>query len=98
MPKRLPIHRLPAIAAGFAVMFGAFAGAAPATSKAPPQNTSRPTITGSAQVGSTLTAHNGGWTGTKPIRFGFQWLRCDSNGARCSDMRGADNQRYVVRS
>ena len=39
----------------------------------PPSNTSRPSIGGSATVGSTLTCSPGGWTGA-PI-FAFQWLR-----------------------
>ena len=39
----------------------------------PPSNTSRPLISGSATVGSTLTCSPGNWAGS-PI-FAFQWLR-----------------------
>jgi hypothetical protein len=42
-----------------------------------PANTTPPSITGAAQLGQTLTANPGSWTGPQPIAFTFQWLRCD---------------------
>ena len=54
-----------------------------------PVNTSAPTITGKAQVGQLLTAQNGSWRGTQPISYGYQWLRCDQNGANCVTLNGA---------
>ncbi len=40
-----------------------------------PENTVRPTITGTVAVGSTVSCSAGTWTGTAPIEFGFKWLR-----------------------
>ena len=41
--------------------------------KVRPSNTSLPTISGSPQVGSTLTASPGRWTGDKPLVFSYRW-------------------------
>src|SRR5207245_951252 len=51
---------------------------------APPANTSPPTIGGTAQVGQTLTANPGTWTGTAPITYSYLWQRCDGSGANCA--------------
>jgi hypothetical protein len=57
-----------------------------------PVNTRQPTISGSAVVGATLRADPGAWT-NRPS-FAYQWRHCDTNGGRCSDIRGADGQSY----
>ncbi len=49
-----------------------------------PTNQTAPTIAGTAQEGSTLTAGNGTWTGTTPITFTYQWQRCDATGKNCA--------------
>jgi hypothetical protein len=59
-----------------------------------PVNTAAPTITGKAQSGELLTAHNGYWRGAQPIVFHYQWLRCDQNGADCQTLVGATQQRF----
>ena len=61
-----------------------------------PSNDAVPTISGTPQEASTLTADPGTWTGTQPISFTYQWLRCDTAGANCSDIGGATNQTYVL--
>jgi hypothetical protein len=61
-----------------------------------PKNTDRPTLTGSASVGSTLTVSNGTWTGA--TTFSYQWQRCDQNGNNCVDITGATGKTYGVGS
>jgi cell division protease FtsH len=37
-------------------------------------------------VGQPLSATNGGWSGTSPIRLSFQWRECDTSGSNCFDI------------
>jgi hypothetical protein len=60
-----------------------------------PTNSVAPTITGQAKQGSTLTADPGTWSGTRPIDFQYQWLRCDKFGANCATITGASSKTYV---
>src|SRR5579872_5311859 len=66
------------------------------TAATPPSNTAAPTISGSPQEGKTLTAASGGWSGTTPITFIYQWQRCNSSGASCANITGATSQTYTV--
>jgi outer membrane protein assembly factor BamB len=61
----------------------------------PPENVSPPTISGSAEVGATLTTDNGEWTGS-PTSYSYQWFSCDINFNSCPDIAGATNQSYVI--
>ena len=62
-----------------------------------PRNTARPTVTGSARVGSELAASTGTWTGG--VRsYAYQWERCDPAGANCADVTGATGRTYGVRA
>ena len=65
---------------------------------ASPTNTSLPVISGQTSEGSTLTADRGTWTGTTPITYAYQWLRCDATGAinTCSNIAGATAQTYAL--
>jgi hypothetical protein len=63
-----------------------------------PENTSPPTISGGAQVGQTLSATSGSWSGTQPITYTYRWRRCDSAGASCADVAGATGASYVLSS
>lgn len=63
-----------------------------------PRNTSPPTISGTPNEGSTLTANPGTWTGVPPITYRYQWLRCDASGNNCAAIVGATSQTYAVTS
>ena len=63
---------------------------------AKPTNTDAPSISGSAVVGSQLTASRGTWVGDQPITYAFQWLRCSSSGDNCSEINGANDNQYVL--
>jgi hypothetical protein len=55
----------------------------------PPSNTVAPSISGTAQVGQTLTASNGTWVGAATIIYSYQWKRAGSN------IVGATSSTYV---
>jgi hypothetical protein len=68
----------------------------PRTSGAP-RNTSRPQIGGTMAVDQTVHATTGGWAGTQPITFSFQWLRCNSGGNNCVTLPEATDDAYTLR-
>ena len=59
-----------------------------------PSNTAVPSISGAAQQGQTLSASNGSWTGS-PSSYAYQWRRCDSGGANCSNI-GSNASSYPL--
>jgi hypothetical protein len=63
----------------------------------PPRNQRRPTISGSLAVNETVRASTGTWTGTQPITFTFQWLRCDRGGGNCVTQPGFTDDAYTIR-
>jgi hypothetical protein len=63
-----------------------------------PTNTKEPSITGTAAVGSTLQANRGEWAGQQPITYSFAWQRCNAQGDNCSEISGATDTEYQVRS
>jgi RHS repeat-associated protein len=65
-----------------------------ATTIVAPSNVSPPAASGSAQVGGTLTAGNGTWSGP-PSSYAYQWRRCAADGSSCADVAGT-GQSYVV--
>jgi hypothetical protein len=61
-----------------------------------PKNTVKPSVSGTAQPGEELTASDGTWTGGVRT-FAYQWQRCDTAGANCTDVAGATGKTYGVR-
>ena len=62
---------------------------------ASPLNLSPPAVTAIAQFGSLLGASTGSWSGV-PTNYSYQWYRCDSSGANCSPIVGANAQNYPL--
>ena len=61
-----------------------------------PSNTERPTVTGTAKDGETLSASTGEWAGTPSLTYTYQWQTCDSLGEACMDVSGATSSTYVL--
>jgi hypothetical protein len=76
---------------------GVFAGAGAAASAAKPKNASLPTIAGTAQAGSTLTADRGHWD-NNPTDYKYFWLRCGKGGGNCGNISGAHALTYTLKS
>jgi hypothetical protein len=61
-----------------------------------PVNTVRPSISGDAVVGGTLTVDVGSWNGS-PTSYSYQWLQCAGAGAACTRVPGATGKSYGIR-
>jgi hypothetical protein len=59
----------------------------------PPVSTVAPYVTGSPQVGETLTLLPGRWEG-QPYTYAYQWQRCDAAGESCVDLPKATVPSY----
>ncbi|HUJ91765.1 MAG TPA: hypothetical protein VLW05_03630, partial [Gaiellaceae bacterium] len=69
----------------------------------PPSNLAYPSITlpfnnttGTPNVGDTVTATNGTWTGSFPMTFTYQWKMCDSPQGSCYRIIGATSSFYTI--
>jgi hypothetical protein len=85
------------------VAAGLTSGSAQALAQAAPHNTKEPVISGNPVVGATMSATNGDWTGTSPIDYAYQWVRCPTSGGKpdgsdCASISGATTSSYVVGS
>ncbi len=69
-----------------------------AAASARPRNTRAPSISGAMVQGTLLTGNRGTWTGTTPITYSYDWLRCDSGGGNCAAIRGATGTQYRLTS
>jgi hypothetical protein len=54
-----------------------------------PKDTEAPSISGTATAGQVLTASSGKWSGTEPITYEYEWLRCNTAGGECSTASAA---------
>jgi hypothetical protein len=95
MTRRLNLLAL--LAAG-AVTVLVVAGVSSGASSSAPSNQSVPTISGSTQEGSTLTATSGSWSGTTPITYTYQWRRCNTNGTSCDSINGGTGSTYTLKA
>ena len=97
----MPVPRALATALALALVLAAVAATVAAAAQAraraiAPSQTTPPAVAGAAQVGSTLTATTGSWTGDSPITYSFTWLRCNAGGGSCTGIAGATSQSYLV--
>jgi hypothetical protein len=67
---------------------------APMVSLSAPQGAAG-AIQGPPQVGDTLIASSGVWSGTEPFGYSYQWLRCDATGSGCAAIASATGQAYA---
>lgn len=63
----------------------------------PPANTAPPTISGTPEVGRTLTASEGTWSGSQPQTYSYAWFRCSGDGT-CSAVMNGTEPTYEVKS
>jgi hypothetical protein len=62
-----------------------------------PAPVTAPVISGTPQVGQTLTTSNGTWTSTSNITlYSYAWGRCDSAGNNCTGIGGATSNKYTL--
>jgi hypothetical protein len=64
----------------------------------PPINTAPASISGTPQIGQTLTAGPGAWTGAQPVVYDYEWQRCNNLGTGCTAIAGAGDATYAVTS
>lgn len=70
-------------------------GAGRAAGTAVPKVKTIPAISGTAEVGQTLTATTGTWTDS-PTSYHFAWSVCDGTGAACVPVGGATAKIYTI--
>ncbi|MGO9903371.1 MAG: cellulase family glycosylhydrolase [Solirubrobacteraceae bacterium] len=81
---------------------GSTSASATATSTVPtspppaPVSTTAPSISGTPQQGSTLSASNGSWTNS-PGSYGYQWQDCSSSSS-CANISGATAASYTAQA
>ncbi len=61
-----------------------------------PRMINKPTISGTAKIGETLTADPGSWA--EGPTFSLQWQQCDKDGGNCTNITGATGTTYGVRA
>jgi hypothetical protein len=77
---------------------GGLAAGSAAQANYAPTNTAAPTISGTPQVGSVLTAANGSWTSDTTPTYGYAWQNCDAQGNLCAAISGATASTFTVQS
>src|SRR5262249_12777118 len=65
------------------------------TDQLAPVDVTQPAITGTVDIGQTLTLTPGMWSNAD-VTLTDQWQRCDGTGANCADIPGATTTTYAV--
>ena len=65
------------------------------TQQLTPVNVTPPAISGTVDVGQTLTVTPGTWS-NPDVTLTYQWQRCDGSGANCAAVAGATSTTYAV--
>jgi hypothetical protein len=73
-----------ALVAGASLGAALLAGAGSARPQALPESVAQPQLLGSPVVRNFLTATAGTWSGSTPMTFTYQWLRCPASGGNTS--------------
>jgi hypothetical protein len=61
-----------------------------------PSSTTPPLVEGIPRDGTLLQASLGGWSGSSPLAFSYQWQRCAPSGASCGTLAGATGASYLL--
>jgi hypothetical protein len=95
-PRSRSALAVTALLGTFAGVLAAGGAAVAGQAAEPPRNTARPSIAGIPRERQTLTASPGTWTGTAPIRYAYQWVRCSAQLSNCSTVRGRTSRSYAL--
>jgi hypothetical protein len=57
-----------------------------------------PAVHGPTQVGQTVVAETGQWSGSRPLTYTYQWERCNPAGEECATIEHATNGGYTITS
>jgi hypothetical protein len=88
-PRRLGAILVAAVVAAWAGMLAGGDAATAGSAADRPKNTAKPTISGAAREGETLRASPGSWSGTQPITYSYQWIRCSAQMSNCTGVQNA---------
>jgi alpha-tubulin suppressor-like RCC1 family protein len=61
-------------------------------------NVVAPSITGTHEIGRTLSADRGIWTGEGALAYTYKWERCNEKGESCTVITGAAEASYIAAS
>ena len=76
----------------------AVAGSATGRSQTKPSNTQEPFIGAPylVKVGTSLSGNKGKWSGSEPINYAYQWMRCNVDAQNCAKVTNATGTDYKV--
>src|SRR5471032_2345388 len=61
-----------------------------------PASTRQPNPSGTPQDGQTIKTDDGGWSGSAPITFTYQWQSCTAVNPVCTNIAGATSSSYAI--